>query len=127
VISVFLRSLAENWNGKLIAVIVSGYDGDGADALRAIRDIGGVAIAQKLETAGKPDMPESAIASGCVDLILSPEGIAHEIGPNSEGRTGAAREALTVIAPTRDLPPSQRTVKDVMGCYKRGGGPRGHF
>src|ERR1700678_3204169 len=28
VLSVFLRSLAKNWNGKLIAVIVSGYDGD---------------------------------------------------------------------------------------------------
>jgi len=32
VITVFLRSLTENWKGKLIAVIVSGYDGDGAEA-----------------------------------------------------------------------------------------------
>ena len=30
VITVFLRSLTEFWHGKLIAVIVSGYDGDGA-------------------------------------------------------------------------------------------------
>jgi chemotaxis response regulator CheB len=30
VITVFLRSLTEHWDGKLIAVIVSGYDGDGA-------------------------------------------------------------------------------------------------
>ena len=29
VITVFLRSLTKNWDGKLIAVIVSGYDGDG--------------------------------------------------------------------------------------------------
>jgi chemotaxis response regulator CheB len=79
VITVFLRSLARHWNGKLIAVIVSGYDGDGADALCAIRDVGGVTIAQKLETAEHPDMPESAIASGCVDFILSPEDIALEI------------------------------------------------
>ena len=28
VITVFLRSLTRNWDGKLIAVIVSGYDGD---------------------------------------------------------------------------------------------------
>jgi chemotaxis response regulator CheB len=79
VITVFLRSLAQHWNGKLIAVIVSGYDGDGADALCAIRRVGGVTIAQKLETAQQPDMPESAIASGCVDFVLSPEDITLEI------------------------------------------------
>lgn len=79
VITVFLRSLAENWDGKLIAVIVSGFDGDGAEALCEIREVGGVTIAQKLETASQPDMPESAIASGCVDMVLSPEGIALEI------------------------------------------------
>jgi len=79
VITVFLRSLARHWNGKLVAVIVSGYDGDGADALCAIRDVGGVTIAQKIETAGQPDMPKSAIASGCVDFVLSPENIAGEI------------------------------------------------
>jgi chemotaxis response regulator CheB len=33
VITVFLRSITKHWNGKLIAVIVSGYDGDGAEAL----------------------------------------------------------------------------------------------
>ena len=88
VITVFLRSLAENWNGKLIAVIVSGYDGDGADALCAIRDVGGVTIAQKLETAKQPDMPASAIASGCVDFILSPEGIAMEIARLAQAQPG---------------------------------------
>jgi chemotaxis response regulator CheB len=79
VITVFLRSLTKNWDGKLIAVIVSGYDGDGAEALCGIRDVGGITIAQKPETADKPDMPESAIASGCVNFILSPEDIAKKI------------------------------------------------
>ena len=79
VITVFLRSLAKNWDGQLFAVIVSGYDGDGADALGAIRKVGGITIAQKLDTAAHKDMPESAIASGCVDYILSPENIALEI------------------------------------------------
>ena len=79
VITVFLRSLTEHWNGKLIAVIVSGLDGDGAAALCGIKEVGGITIAQKLDTAGQPDMPESAIASGCIDFILSPEDIAQEI------------------------------------------------
>jgi len=79
VITVFLRSLTEHWDGKLIAVIVSGYDGDGAAALCGIKEAGGITIAQKLDTAAQPDMPQSAIASGCVDFVLSPEEIAREI------------------------------------------------
>jgi two-component system chemotaxis response regulator CheB len=79
VITVFLRSLTQNWDGKLIAVIVSGYDGDGAAALCGIKEVGGITIAQKPDTAAQPDMPESAIASGCIDFVLSPEHIAQEI------------------------------------------------
>ncbi|MHB8789757.1 MAG: chemotaxis protein CheB [Desulfobulbaceae bacterium] len=79
VITVFMRSLTENWDGKLIAVIVSGFDGDGAAALQGIKDVGGITFAQKPETAVQPDMPESAIASGYIDFILSPEDIAKEI------------------------------------------------
>jgi len=79
VITVCLKSLTEHWDGQLIAVIVSGYDGDGAEALCGIKETGGITIAQKLDTAQHPDMPESAIASGCIDLVLAPENIAQEI------------------------------------------------
>jgi two-component system chemotaxis response regulator CheB len=79
VITVFMRSLTEHWDGKLVAVIVSGYDGDGAAALSGIKEVGGVTIAQKPDTAGQPDMPESAIASGFIDFVLSPEDIAKKI------------------------------------------------
>jgi chemotaxis response regulator CheB len=79
VITVFLRSLTRYWDGKLIAVIVSGYDGDGAEALCGIREVGGITIAQALDTARQPDMPESAIASGCIDFVLAPEDIALQI------------------------------------------------
>jgi chemotaxis response regulator CheB len=79
VITVFLRSLTQHWDGQLIAVILSGYDGDGAAALCGIKEVGGITIAQKVDTAGQPDMPLSAIASGCIDFILSVENIAKEI------------------------------------------------
>src|ERR1700687_3761041 len=79
VITVFLRSLTQNWDGQLIAVILSGYDGDGAAALCGMKEVGGITIAQKLDTAGRPDMPASAIASGCIDFVLSPEDIAKQI------------------------------------------------
>lgn len=79
VITVFLQSLTQHWDGKLIAVIVSGYDGDGAAALCGIREVGGTTIAQRPDTARQPDMPESAIVSGCIDFILSPEDIATQV------------------------------------------------
>jgi two-component system chemotaxis response regulator CheB len=79
VITVFLRSLTENWPGQIIAVILSGYDGDGAAALRGVKAAGGITFAQQTETADQADMPLNAIATGCVDYILPVEGIAKEI------------------------------------------------
>jgi chemotaxis response regulator CheB len=90
VITVFMRSLTEHWDGKLIAVIVSGFDGDGAEALCGIKEVGGITIAQKPDTAVQPDMPESAIASGCIDFILAPEDISKEIVRIAQAVTGKA-------------------------------------
>jgi two-component system chemotaxis response regulator CheB len=99
VIKVFLRSLTQFWDGKLIAVIVSGYDGDGAAALCGIREVGGVTIAQKLDSAIQPDMPGSAIASGCVDFVLAPEEIAGEIVRIARAEAAPCRVAHAVHAP----------------------------
>jgi chemotaxis response regulator CheB len=90
VITVFLKSLTQHWEGKLIAVIVSGYDGDGAAALCGIKEVGGITIAQKLDTASQPDMPESAIDTGCIDFVLSPEDIAREIVRIAQGEAKVA-------------------------------------
>jgi chemotaxis response regulator CheB len=103
VITVCLRSLTRNWDGQLIAVIVSGYDGDGAAALCGIRDAGGITIAQKPETASAPDMPESAIASGCIDFILSPEAIAQKIA-------SIARSGYHPSGPDRSNSPSRNSL-----------------
>lgn len=106
VITVFLRSLTLHWDGRLIAVIVSGYDGDGAAALRGIREVGGITIAQKLDTAAQSDMPESAIASGYVDLVLSPEDIAVEIqrivGSTRDQAGNALRSPPPAVAAAKD-------------------------
>src|ERR1700731_3823812 len=99
VITVFLCSLTQHWDGKLIAVIVSGFDGDGAAGLSGIKEVGGITIAQKLDTAVQPDMPESAIASGCIDFVLSPEHIARELVRIAHARTtklyGQTKKRLT--------------------------------
>src|ERR1017187_7299983 len=79
VITLFLRSLARNWDGKLVAVIVSGLDADGTEALSCIKEVGGITIAQRPDTAEWSDMPESAIKTGCIDFVLSSEDIARKI------------------------------------------------
>ena len=79
VITIFLESLAQEWKGQAVAVILSGMGSDGVEALKVIKEAGGITFAQKIETAEYPEMPRSAIDSGFVDLVLSPESIAHEL------------------------------------------------
>ena len=79
VITIFLRSLAQNWDGKLVAVIVSGLDSDGAKALREIKETGGITIAQAPDSAEWSDMPANAIKTGYIDHILPIEDIARKI------------------------------------------------
>ena len=94
VITVFLRSLTSYWDGRLVAVIVSGFDGDGAAALCAIKEAGGITIAQKPETAVQPDMPQSAIATGYIDFILSPEEIALKLRQIAQGEVPVGSVAV---------------------------------
>jgi chemotaxis response regulator CheB len=79
-ISIFLQSLAKDRQKRAIAVILSGFDSDGAAALEPIKEAGGLVFAQKFQTASQPDMPQSAIKTGCVDQLLSPADIAVELG-----------------------------------------------
>jgi chemotaxis response regulator CheB len=72
----FLLSLATSHQHRAIAVILSGFDSDGAAALKEIKEAGGLVIAQQPDTAKQPSMPESAVETGHVDLILSPGAIA---------------------------------------------------
>lgn len=54
VITVFLRSLTQYWDGKLIAIIVSGYDGDGAAALCGIKEVGALPSRRNLTPPSSP-------------------------------------------------------------------------
>ena len=91
-ISHFLRSLAEDRQKRAIAVILSGFDGDGAEALKEIKAGGGIVIAQKFDTAKEPSMPISAVKTGYVDFILSPDNIAAQLQKIGEER---ARQKMT--------------------------------
>lgn len=74
----FFISLAEVKGNKAIGIVLSGAATDGTLGLKAIREAGGLTIAQD-ESAKFQSMPKSAIAEGVVDLVLSPKDIAGEL------------------------------------------------
>lgn len=75
----FFRSLAESQKHRAIGVILSGTASDGAAGSKAIKAAGGVTFAQDPKTAKYIGMPQSSIAAGGVDFVLTPEGIAEEL------------------------------------------------
>ena len=75
----FLESLAQDQKSRAIGIILSGTSMDGIHGLRAIKDEGGITIAQDEKSAKYYDLPRSAVAAGCVDLILRPQDIAQEL------------------------------------------------
>lgn len=78
-INYFFRSLAERLESRAIGVILSGTASDGAEGLREIKAAGGIAMAQDPETARYDGMPRAAQATGMVDVVLPPAGLAAEL------------------------------------------------
>ncbi|HEY0064008.1 MAG TPA: CheR family methyltransferase, partial [Telluria sp.] len=69
-IDVFFRTLAAAHQAHATGIILSGTGSDGVGGLAAIKDQGGVVIAQDPDEAEFPGMPRAAVDSGLVDLIV---------------------------------------------------------
>jgi len=78
-IDFFLRSLAQEQSSRAIGVILSGSASDGVLGLMEIKAEGGITFAQDEATAAHTSMPHSAVVAGCVDFVLPPKKIAHEL------------------------------------------------
>jgi len=72
-IDFFLRSLAEDRQERSIGVILSGMGSDGTMGLRAIKEKGGLALAQEPASAKFDSMPRSVIDAGLADLVARVE------------------------------------------------------
>lgn len=75
-IDVLFNSAAEVYSDKMIGVILTGANADGAKGLRTIKQSGGLSIVQQPEEAESKMMPQSAISETSVDHIFSLEEIA---------------------------------------------------
>ncbi len=74
-IDIFFTSLADVHKEFAVGVVLSGTGSDGTLGLKAIKEQGGISIAQDLESAAYDNMPQSAMNAGVVDFILAPEKI----------------------------------------------------
>jgi two-component system CheB/CheR fusion protein len=72
-IDLFFRSLAQDCGAHAIGVVLSGMGADGTLGLTAIKQEGGLVLAQQPETAQFNAMPNSAIHAGLADIIAPPE------------------------------------------------------
>src|SRR6185295_11684747 len=78
-VDALFRSLALEYADDAIGVVLSGGDSDGSLGIQAIKHEGGIVFAQTPDSARFPNMPQHAIDTGCVDRVLSPAEIAHEL------------------------------------------------
>jgi two-component system chemotaxis response regulator CheB len=79
-IDLLFESVAGTYGSRSIGVILSGSNRDGSAGIRAIREAGGTTVAERPDDAEFKTMPQAAISTGCVDLILSLEEIGTTIG-----------------------------------------------
>lgn len=78
-INFFLNNLAKDQGENSICIILSGFGTDGSIGLKAVKAEGGMVIVQDPLTATSEGMPQSAIKTGMVDFILSPEDIPEKL------------------------------------------------
>jgi two-component system, chemotaxis family, CheB/CheR fusion protein len=87
-------SIAQESGDKAIGVILSGGGSDRALGIRAIKQAGGTTFAQYPGSARFPNLPISAIDTGCVDFVLRPNEIAHELTRISRQEGKSPRGAI---------------------------------
>ena len=71
-----LESASRVFDGRVIAVVLSGSGRDGADGVQRVKGHGGVVFAPDEASADYRDMPQTAIRTGSVDRVLPLEDIA---------------------------------------------------
>ncbi len=74
------KTMANEYGEKCVAIVLSGTGSDGSYGVRAIREVGGITIAQDPESSKYTGMPASALQTGCIDLTLSSGEIGQHLG-----------------------------------------------
>jgi two-component system, chemotaxis family, CheB/CheR fusion protein len=98
-----LYSLAEEYGPRAVCIILSGTGADGSLGLKAVKEKGGLIIAQDPDEASYDGMPRGAIATSLVDLVLPAAKIAEAL---------AKYDRRMALARTRDSLRPQDAAQD---------------
>ena len=102
-VDLFFTSLAEVHQAHSLGVVLSGTASDGTKGLKAIKDHGGITIAQSEDSAAYDGMPHSAIQAGVVDFILPPEQIPQKLLEITRITNGNGGEVENLPKPEADI------------------------
>jgi two-component system CheB/CheR fusion protein len=78
-IDIFFRSLAKDQEKNAVGIILSGAGSDGTLGIKAIKEFGGMTMAQDEKSAKFDSMPHSSISTGMVDIAMPPNQLAEEL------------------------------------------------
>ncbi len=78
-VDVLMVSIAENYSGQVLGIILTGLGNDGMQGMKEIKNRGGKTIAESEETCVVYGMPRSVIESGCADKIVPLDEVAGEM------------------------------------------------
>jgi two-component system, chemotaxis family, CheB/CheR fusion protein len=120
-IDTFFEALAREQGPNAAAIVLSGTGSDGSQGVRAIKEAGGLVLAQDPSEAKYDGMPRAAIATGAVDMVLRAGDMMGVLGDFHDRATGIApaieSDAEFLEKVTRNL--RYRTGHDFSG-YKSG-------
>jgi two-component system chemotaxis response regulator CheB len=90
-----LETAARAFDGRLIAVVLTGGGSDATDGVQTVKANGGHVIAQDKASSEQWSMPEAALRSGAVDYVLPLEAIGPAIDAIVNGRPVASAAGAT--------------------------------
>ena len=111
-IDLFLRSLAQDAGPRAVAVILSGSGSDGSRGVVEIAKSGGIVLCESPDTAQFNGMPLSAIRTGKVHHVLSPEDLAGALAELGRRREDAAADAAASVTDERGIDAILRLLRD---------------
>lgn len=107
-VDLFFESVADNFGDRAVGIILSGTGSDGTHGIRCIKAAGGLTMVQSPDSAKFDGMPVSAISSGVIDIIGTPEFLAEEVSRLEE----LAQKEKAIAEGTLDH------YKDILGRIK---------